>query len=121
MKQPIQIVFRNMHKSERIEDLVRQHVDKLESFCGDIMSCRVVVELPHKHHQHGHKYQVKVELTVPDRIIVASHEPGVREQYEDFQVALKDAFDSARRQLEDYIRIRRHDVKQHANAGIHRT
>jgi hypothetical protein len=32
----------------------------------------------------------------------------------DVHVALRDAFDAARRQLEDYARRRRHEVKTHA-------
>jgi cold shock CspA family protein len=37
-----------------------------------------------------------------------------REHDEDLQVALRDAFDAARRRLEDYARGQRADVKHHA-------
>jgi len=38
-----------------------------------------------------------------------------REHDEDVQVALRDAFDAARRQLEDYAREKRGDVKRHVS------
>jgi cold shock CspA family protein len=51
---------------------------------------------------------VKVDLRVPGREIVASADHG-----EDVYVALRDAFDAAKRQLEETVRVRRGDVKAH--------
>jgi cold shock CspA family protein len=42
-----------------------------------------------------------------------TREPSQHTAYRDIQVALRDAFDSARRQLEDYVRRQRRDVKAH--------
>jgi cold shock CspA family protein/ribosome-associated translation inhibitor RaiA len=111
MQLPLQISFRHMEPSEAIEAIVREKASHLDTFAGDIMSCRVVVELSGKHHQHGNLYEVRIDLTVPGEEIVVTREPSQHTEYRDIQVALRDAFDSARRQLEDYVRCRRGAVK----------
>ena len=111
MQLPLQISFRHMDHSESIEALVREKATHLDTFAGHIMSCRVVVEPAGKHHLHGNRYEVRIDLTVPGEEIAVTREPGEHTEYRDIQVALRDAFDSARRQLEDYVRRRRGSVK----------
>jgi len=113
MKLPIQVVFRNMESSAAIETAVRERADKLDQFYEHIMSCRVVIELHHRHHHQGNLYHVRVDLKVPDAEIVASREPAEHHAHEDVYVAIRDAFNSVRRQLEDYVRRRRGVVKAH--------
>ncbi len=114
MKQPLQIVFRNMEPSAAIETLVRERVAGLERYYADILSCHVAVELQHRHHQQGNLFHVRVDLKVPNGEIVASRTPAAHHAHQDVYVAIHDAFDAARRQLEDYARRRRGDVKEHA-------
>jgi cold shock CspA family protein len=45
---------------------------------------------------------------------VATREPSEHVQYKELTVAIRDAFDSAARQLEDYVRRQRGDVKARA-------
>lgn len=113
MKLPLQIAFHNMPHSEAIEDEIRTKVDKLDEFCDQIMGCRVVVEVPHKHHEHGNFYQVRIDLTVPDEEIVINREAPEHTPYREVGVAIRDAFDAAARKLEDYVRRHRRDVKVH--------
>jgi ribosomal subunit interface protein len=113
MQVPLEIRFHNLEPSDAIEAAVRQRAEKLEQFAGDIVSCRVTIEAPHKHHRRGKLYGVKVDVRVPGSEIVASREPDAHHAHEDVYVALRDAFDAARRQLQDYVRIRRAKVKTH--------
>ncbi len=113
MKLPLQIVLRNMAPSEAVEANVREHVDRLEKYYDKIMSCRVMVEEHHRHHHRGNLFHVRVDVKVPGRELVVSREPGEHHAHEDVYVAIRDAFDSARRQLEDYVRLRRGNVKLH--------
>jgi cold shock CspA family protein/ribosome-associated translation inhibitor RaiA len=100
-----------MEHSEPIEEIVREKSDKLDMFADHIMSCRVVVEPAGKHHQHGNLYEVRIDLTVPGEEIAVTREPSQHKEYKDIQVALRDAFDSARRKLEDYVRRKRGSIK----------
>ena len=50
MKQPLEIIFRDIPQSDFIEENIREKVEKLDKFYDRIMACRVVVETPHGHH-----------------------------------------------------------------------
>lgn len=113
MQQPIQIAFRNLKRSPAIEAKVLERAEKLDDYCERIMSCRVVVEAQHKHRRHGNHYHVRVDVTVPGEELVANREPDEHHSYADVYVAIRDAFDAIRRQLEDYARRRRSQVKSH--------
>ncbi|HRH81480.1 MAG TPA: HPF/RaiA family ribosome-associated protein [Thiobacillaceae bacterium] len=108
MKLPLQIIQRDMPPSEALEAAIREKADKLDHFYPHIMSCRVTVEIPGKHRNQGKEFKVRIDLTVPGTEIVVD-----RDHHEDVYVALRDAFDHAKRQLEDYARRQRGDVKAH--------
>ena len=110
---PLQITFRNLPASEAVEAKVRERAEKLENFCGDIISCRVVVEAHHKHRHKGNIYHVRIDVKVPDAELVAGREPAQHQAHEYIYVAVRDAFDAMRRQLEDYARLTRGKVKTH--------
>jgi len=113
MKLPLQITFRGLESSDALEADIRERAEKLDRFSPDIMSCRAVVEARHKHHEDGNLYQVRVDLTVPGREIVTSRERDLHHSHTDAYVAVRDAFEEVRRQLEDYERRRRQQVKAH--------
>jgi len=113
MQMPLQIAFRNLDRSEAIEAKVRERAEKLDEYYDHIMSCRVTVEALHKHHLHGNHYHVRVDVTVPGGERVATREPDEHHAYTDVYVAIRDAFDAIRRQLEDYGRRQRRQVKEH--------
>jgi len=50
---------------------------------------------------------------VPGGELVANREPDEHHAYSDVYVAIRDAFDAMRRQLEDYARRQRGQVKEH--------
>jgi ribosomal subunit interface protein len=114
MQQPLQITFRNLDRSPAIEAKIRERAAKLEKYCDRIMGCRVAVEALHRHRRHGNLYHVRIDVTVPGAELVASREPDEHHAYTDVYVAIRDAFDSMRRQLEDYVRRSRGQVKTHA-------
>lgn len=108
MQTPLQITLRDMPASEALEVHIRDKVEKLNSFYDRIISCRVVVDMPHKHHHQGKHFNVRVDLSVPGHEIVVN-----RDHHEDAYVALRDAFDAARRQLENCWRRLRRETKSH--------
>lgn len=113
MQQPLQITFRDIPPSESVEAVVREKAEKLDQFFEKIMSCRVMIESPHTHHHHGMLYHVRVDLTVPGAELVASRSADENHAHEDVYVAIRDAFDAAKRQLQDYKRKLKNKVKTH--------
>ena len=97
MQTPLQIPFRDMPHSDALETHIREKAQKLEQFYPGLIGCRVVVEQVGKHHHQGNPFNIRIDLTVPRAEIVVD-----RQENEDAYVALRDAFDAAKRRLEDH-------------------
>ncbi len=106
METPLQIAFKNLEPSDALEAAIRKRADKLERHFDRIVSCRVSVEAVSQSRHKGNLYHVGIDLRVPDGEIVVSRDRDRRE-HEDAYVAIRDAFDSALRQLEEHARKRR--------------
>lgn len=114
MKLPIQISFHNLERIEAVENRILEEAAQLDEFCDHIMSCRVVVDVPHRHHLVGNVYQVRLDIKVPGEEIAIVQEPAQHDPfYENINVAIRDAFNSAARKLEEHVRCQRQDVKHH--------
>ena len=108
------------------------------------MSCRIIIEAPHRHHHKGKAYQVSIDMTVPGGELVVNrapkrldatkttrpeelkndltenHEPSRHGAHEDLYVAIRDAFNVAARKLQDHARRKRGKVKLHEPAAVAR-
>ncbi|HUI28163.1 MAG TPA: HPF/RaiA family ribosome-associated protein [Candidatus Kryptonia bacterium] len=113
MQVPVQITFRDMKPSEAVEARILERAAKLEAYYDRIISCRVIVEAPHRHHHQGKLFHIRIDVKVPDGELVVSREPAEHHAHEDVFVAVRDAFNAVQRRLEDYARRQRHDVKVH--------
>lgn len=128
---PGQTTFRNMDHSDAVVARIQEESDKLDQYFDRTTSCRVMAEAPHRHHRRGDPFHVRIELGVPGKELVVTHEPTVRTVskldeegqltkqmevgglHKDVYVAIRDAFKAIRRQLQDYVRNLRHEVKTH--------
>ena len=113
MQIPVQVTFKNMDPAPAVEAKIRERAAKLDRFYDRIMGCHVVVEAPHRHHRKGHRYRVRIVLTVPGRDVEVTHEGPENPAHADILVAVRDAFDAARRRLQDHARELRGQVKMH--------
>lgn len=131
MELPVQITFRNIEPSEAVADRIREEAAKLDTFFPRITSCRVVVDAPHRHHRWGDVYSVRVDVGVPGAELAVRHDPSLRAAasgadepawhrhlepeaaHKDLYVAIRDSFQAMRRQLQDYSRRLRGEVKTH--------
>jgi ribosomal subunit interface protein len=109
MKLPVHIQFHGLASSDALETSAREHVHKLEQFAPDLMTCRVVIDLEEKHKHQGRLFGVRIDLTLPGHELVVN-----RVQHEEPYVALREAFDNMKRQLEAVVHKRRGQEKQHA-------
>jgi ribosomal subunit interface protein len=114
MQIPLQITFRDMAPSAAIEARIRDRAADLERFYDRITRCHVVVHAPHRRHHQGTLFHVRIDVTVPGGELIVNREPAAHRAYEDVYVAIRDAFDAVRRQLEDYARRERGAIKAHA-------
>ena len=126
------ITFRGLPHSDAIEAYVRERVTWLEQFHPRLQRCHVVIEVPHRHRHEGRHVHVAIEMHVPgaDPIVVAHEasrhgglkdvegeelpkDAGLDEAHRHARVAVREAFDAARRRLEDVAREHRGAVKAH--------
>ncbi len=113
MQVPLRITFQDMTVAPAVEARIRERTDALEKFFPNIVSCHVAVESSGQRHRQGNMYHLRIVLTVPGQEIVVNRDPPQHHAHEDVLVAVRDAFDAARRQLEDYVRRVRIDTKTH--------
>lgn len=102
-----------MDASDAVEADIRSRVAKLEQFFDHITACRVVVAAARRRQARSRLFQVHVEMSVPGQVIVVKRGEAASETYADVYIALRDTFDALRRQLQDYVRKLRGDVKVH--------
>jgi ribosomal subunit interface protein len=110
MQTPLQITLRHMAHSDALTARVREEVGKLSEFYPDIVSCRVVIEQRDRHKSQGRSFNVRIALGVPGHELIVNHDHD-----EDVYLALRDAFASLTRRLEDVARRQRGAVKKHAS------
>ncbi len=108
MKTELHVLFRGMDASDAVRTSVEKFVAKLEELAQDIVACKVYVELEQKHQHQGRPFGVRIDLTL------RGHEIAINKVHnEDVYVALRDAFQAAKRQLQRLVEERRGQVKQH--------
>ena len=114
MTLPLQITFRHMPASRIFENRIRELARRFEKFSSRISSCQVVIEQPHQSAAQGGLFDVHITLTVPGSMIIVrrshTNDPGHKDPY----VALRDAFNTAKRRLQEYERMSRGEVKTHS-------
>ena len=107
MQIPVQVTFHGMPQSAALDTAIRQHAGKLDRFHPHVMSLRAVVEEVARRKQQGKEFNVRLDIKVSGGEIAIN-----RDHDEDAFVAVRDAFDAARRKLEDHARRQRGDVKR---------
>ena len=61
---PTQVTFHGLTPRDDIESDVRARVSWLQQFSPRIVRCRVLLEVPHRHHRRGRHVQVRIDITV---------------------------------------------------------
>lgn len=113
MQVPLQIAWHDVHKQDAAEDDIRSHLASLEQQIDIIIGCRVTVELAHRHHKvKGNPLSVSAVFTVPQGEI-AVREVAAGPAPADLHLAIKGAFDAAKKQLRTKQDRLRGDVKHH--------
>ena len=112
---PTTIVSRGVEPSEALRAAARRQVERLERFAGDILACRVAVESVERRHRQGRRFNASVHVVMYGCELDAGNEPALDPRYEDPYCAIADAFDAARRRVQDRVRVRRGEVKSHGD------
>jgi ribosomal subunit interface protein len=99
MTNDIQIVFHNIDQTDALTEAVSKRLEKLERYCDQIISGRIVLDSPHNHHHKGKVYSVSIELHTPQLEVRVNQDQHDKQAHEDLYVSIRDAFNVAERQL----------------------
>jgi cold shock CspA family protein/ribosome-associated translation inhibitor RaiA len=112
-----QIVFEQMDPSDALRARVREELAGLEQIFDRIISARVSMSAPPREHNKGYLYRTNIHLVLPGgREVAVSHNPSADRGEHDLYTSVQDAFDVARRQLRDEVRLMEGKVKAHVGA-----
>jgi ribosome-associated translation inhibitor RaiA len=101
MQIPLQLNFEGCDPSAPVRTAIEREVERLEKHNRHIIGCHVTVIAPGHKHRHGSGFHVHILLTVPPHEnVIVNHAPSDDNRHENVEVAVKDAFTSARRQLD---------------------
>lgn len=95
MSFPIQVTFRNLDKSDSLDEYTRKKADKLSMYSEKIARCRVTLEAPHRHSTHGTHYSVRISMTIPGHEIVVNSHASIDKSSEDLYATIDAAFEDA--------------------------
>ena len=135
MTSPVQVTFRNMTPIDSVRKDIESRVQKLETFCKPIVSYRIVVEAPTNHHRKSNPFKIRIDTTLTDGKVLVKYDESAYPELRDnggepfhkgfdttsrrncLMLTIREAFDAARRKLQDHARRRRYDIKTHSDAS----
>jgi len=101
MKRPVQVTYRHLSPSAELDEVIHHEAERLSQLSDEITSCQVMIELPHRSQRKGRRFEVRVAVAVPGRMLVARPHPAP--EHGDPFVAVSDAFRAAHAQLTSYL------------------
>ncbi len=119
MQKPLELTFKDIDRSDAIESLVHEKVDRLEQFCDNITSCFVIIEKPQKHQSSGNPFKVVIEVRIPpNKNLVVRRDPGEGEMHDPLDAVVRDAFAAMERQVKKTTELQRNEMKTPADAQV---
>jgi cold shock CspA family protein/ribosome-associated translation inhibitor RaiA len=100
MRVPLEITYRNVTKSDEIEEIIRDKAARLEEMHDSIISCRVSIEQPQEFQRTGNPYRIRITVRVPpNKELVVKRESGKGEMHTPLRGVINDAFQAMQRQV----------------------
>ena len=101
MRLPITLTFRHLDHSSALEARARELGQRLQRYGERITQCHMTLEGSRGGHSSGAPYVVQIDLAVPGAQIHADSLQMDGAGHKDIYLALRDAFNNAKRQLQE--------------------
>ncbi|MEN9723173.1 MAG: Cold shock protein CspB [Pseudomonadota bacterium] len=102
-----QVYFRNFPVTMALRTLVYQRVLHIQRTYGRILSCSISASTAHRRHRVGNPINVRVSIQFPRGQVITTYAESPSLAQPNLQMALRDAFLAARKQLRRQIDRRR--------------
>jgi len=101
MRSPMTLTFRHMDHSSALEARARELAQRLQRYGERITQCHMTLEGSRGGHCSGAPYAVQIDLAIPGAQIHADSLQIDGSGHKDVYLALRDAFNNAKRQLQE--------------------
>jgi len=119
LEQPLEITFREVERTPKLEKLIHEEAAKLDKVHNNLIRCRVAVEKPQEYQESGNPYRVRLQILAPKSPeIVVTRNPGDEDMHKPLESVLKDAFKAAQRRVKKLEAKQRHQVKSHPQQEV---
>ncbi|MEO7163874.1 MAG: HPF/RaiA family ribosome-associated protein, partial [Bdellovibrionia bacterium] len=115
MEVPLRLTFKNLDPSNAVASHVRELLDRLAKFYPRIVSCLVIIEVPHRNHQKGNLFLIHIILNIPGGELAIKQHQKLAVANQDIYVAIHEAFDRAKRGLDEHNQIQNRQIKKHSS------
>lgn len=114
MEVPLEIAYKDVEKTQILDEVIDRQVERLEKSVDGIISCRMAFERPHQHPDRGSGYRVLLIVRLPpNHEVVVKRDSTQGELHDTLPAIVKDAFEAALRQCREIRRQQQGDVKRH--------
>ena len=112
MRVPVEVTYRNVNKSRKIETLIEEKVEKLNEFHDGIVSCRISIEQEQESKKTGNPHHVRIPLRVPPgQELVVNQKSSEDDPNEPLPAVINEAFKTMSRQLKKLNEKQREKTK----------
>jgi ribosome-associated translation inhibitor RaiA len=94
-----EVTFRGITPSVELKALIQERTTRLEQRSDDIRGCYVTIELQTRPRGAGYSPNVLIDVQMPGERLLVRNQNG---RSDDVLAAVRHAFDSATRQIEEY-------------------
>jgi ribosome-associated translation inhibitor RaiA len=113
----VALTFRHVTRSGALEARAREVAERLRRYNDGITDCHLTIESNPGETAGGARYAVKIHLSAPGALIHADSTPQNGTGHRDVYAALRDAYASARRQLQELRQNRSRSMSRPSSAG----
>ncbi|MCA9401349.1 MAG: HPF/RaiA family ribosome-associated protein [Candidatus Omnitrophica bacterium] len=116
MNNPLEITFKGIEHSKRIELVIQEKFDKIQKIGKDIIKCHIIMESLSKHHQKGNHYIVRLDLKLADFSDIVIKEKS-QENEVHLATVVREVFKKALEQISKQIGKRKKNVPRPDKEG----
>lgn len=114
MHKPLEIIFRDIDRSDSAVSVIEKKCETLDRFYPQIIGTHVTISAPENRFRRNKAYHVTIEVDVPrKKHLVVNYEPEEKSLERSLPVVIKHAFRIMEQRLEDHARQQRSLMKHH--------
>ncbi len=105
------VTFSGLPHNDLIARMCERELIKLKRYAPRLVGCSVLVTRTNNRHRTGRRHEVRIHAHSPRILVSVTRTPREHSEAETLELAVREAFDRARRRLQDAVRRLRGAIK----------